>query len=49
MGDWLGDDNIASTKREYLDFEEARDIVRKLDIKTIRKNGLIIANQEKNH
>ena len=34
MGDWLGNDNIASTKREYLDFEEARDFVRKLDLKT---------------
>ena len=28
MGDWLGTDTIAPYKRQFLNFEEARDVVR---------------------
>jgi len=34
MGDWLGTGRIADKKREYLDFNEARSIVRKMNFKS---------------
>ena len=34
IGDWLGTGSIASTKREFLSFKEAREFVRSLGFKT---------------
>lgn len=33
-GDWLGTDNIKCVKKEYLPFEEARALVRRLELKS---------------
>ena len=36
-GDWLGNGNIAAINREYLPFEEAREFVRSLGLKSQKK------------
>jgi hypothetical protein len=36
-GDWIGNDNIASTKIEFLPFKEARKFVRSLGLKSTKE------------